>query len=111
METILVYGAKPENIRELIKEVGNKIGAVHFLKRKDGSLRKMAYHLHVSKNKQLKSGFNSSFDIKNKQIRVFDYNKIIHGIDGSKKRGAYRMIPLENVIRIAINKKVYLIKR
>lgn len=46
-ETIWVYGAKPENIRELIKKVGNKIGAVHFLKRKDGSLRKMAYRLHV----------------------------------------------------------------
>jgi len=47
LETIWVYGANSNNIRELIKKVGNKIGAVHFLKRKDGSLRKMAYRLHV----------------------------------------------------------------
>lgn len=46
-ETIWVYNAKPENVRELIKSAGNTIGSVHFLKRKDGTLRKMSYRLHV----------------------------------------------------------------
>lgn len=47
VETIWVYNAKPENVRDLIKTAGNTIGSVHFLKRKDGSLRKMSYRLHV----------------------------------------------------------------
>lgn len=46
-ETIWVYNAQPKDIRELIRSAGNTIGSVHFLKRKDGSLRKMSYRLHV----------------------------------------------------------------
>lgn len=48
-QEIGVYKATPELVRALIKEAGNQIGSVHFRKRKDNSLRKMSYRLHVRK--------------------------------------------------------------
>lgn len=47
-ETVWVYNPQVEGIKELIKSAGNTIGSVHFMKRKDGSLRKMTYRLHVT---------------------------------------------------------------
>lgn len=44
---IKVIGAKAEDIRNLMKEAGQTIGSVSFIKKSDGSLRKMNYRLHV----------------------------------------------------------------
>lgn len=60
VETIWVYNARPENVRDLIKTAGNTIGSVHFLKRKDGSLRKMSYRLHVQNPTVAKAPINDS---------------------------------------------------
>jgi len=46
-------------IQERIEEAGNTIGSVHFNKRKDGSLRKMCYRLHVKAPSIAKSPISS----------------------------------------------------
>jgi hypothetical protein len=90
-ETIWVYNAKPENVRELIKRAGNTIGSVHFLKRKDGTLRKMSYRLHV-KNPSVAKAPNGvvnqvidGVDTEDTTIPLTDAN-LVSGIrpDGSK---------------------------
>jgi hypothetical protein len=120
-------------VRETIEKAGTTIGSVHFRKRSDGKLRKMAYRLHV-KNPSFASAPNGLkevggkslehevshkvrvsrkiIDKKNNQMTVFDANKVIRGKDGAiLGRGAYRCISLENVIRIANKGIVYNIKR
>jgi hypothetical protein len=46
-EEYLVFGASVENIKNILKRVENKIGFVEFVKRSDGSNRRMTYRLHV----------------------------------------------------------------
>lgn len=60
VETVWVYNAKPADVRDLIKTAGNTIGSVHFLKRKDGSLRKMSYRLHVTNPTTAKAPLGTS---------------------------------------------------
>lgn len=125
---VWVYNAKEEDIRGLIKSVGNTIGSVHFLKRTDGSLRKMSYRLHVVEPSFVagpKGGNSGGYisvgkkrvnrkevNIKNKQVTVFDCNKVIKGEDGKViGRGAYRTVPLENVVQITAKGVKYIIKR
>lgn len=137
-ETVYVYNARPENVRELMKSAGNTIASVHFLKRKDGSLRKMSYRLHVNnpsvakapKMKNDKStgvdasgnkfinfgkGFGLStkdIDLNNDQLRVLDANKVVKDENGAVVgRGAWRMVPLENVLQITCKGTKYVIKK
>ena len=136
METIWVYNAKPEDIRGLMKKAGTKIGAVHFLKRKDGALRKMSYRLHVTnpttaakpvglinKNQTI-DGVDtgdtnidllkdrSSVDYSNSQMTVLDCAKVVYDAMGEiKGRGAWRTVPLETVTQITAGGVRYMIKR
>ena len=105
-------------IRQKIELAGNLIGSVHFYKRSDNSLRKMSYRLHVKnpstakapKEKNNATKFRKDFDNKNNQMTVLDANKVIKDIDGKViGRGAYRCIPLENVVRISNNGCLYII--
>jgi hypothetical protein len=105
-------------IRQKIELAGNLIGSVHFYKRSDNSLRKMSYRLHVKnpstakvpKEKNNETKFRKDLDNKNNQMTVLDANKVIKDIDGKViGRGAYRCIPLENVVRISNNGCLYII--
>lgn len=106
-------------VRERIEETGNKLGSVYFIKREDGSLRKMSYRLHVRnpsvakkpkgvgkdkvKVKKATGGRlnRKEVDLRNNQMTVFDANKVVRDENGNIiGRGAWRTVPLENVIRI-----------
>ena len=111
----------PEEVETLLKQVGNKFGSVHFVKRGNGQLRKMCFRLHVKnpsnanapKGKKNRKGVNK----KNTQMVVFDVNKVLRNSDGSVKkddegkqlRGAWRTVPLEKVVRICVDGVTYLI--
>lgn len=46
---VYVLGKVPlSHVKKMIDSVGTRIGAVEFIKRTDGSLRKMCYRLHVN---------------------------------------------------------------
>jgi hypothetical protein len=111
-------------IRQKIELAGNLIGSVHFYKRSDNSFRKMSYRLHVKnpstakapkspkfpKEKNYKNNLRKDIDNKNNQMTVLDANKVVKDIDGKIiGRGAYRCIPLENVVRISNNGCLYII--
>ena len=111
----LIISSNPKAIRKTMEGVGSKIGSVHFRKRTDGSLRKMCYRLHVQKPTVAtvpthKTQLKRQQDLENGQMTVFDVNKVIWK-DGIKVgRGAWRCVPLENVVRICVNKNVYEVK-
>lgn len=105
-----------KKVRKAILSAGNTIGSVHFVKRTDHSLRKMAYRLHVKNpscapapatEKQTKY-----IDRDNLQMTVLDTNKVVRDRDGNIiGRGAYRTIPLENVERVVAKGTVYTIEK
>jgi predicted HAD superfamily phosphohydrolase YqeG len=116
METIVTTSTreKVRTAKKLIKSVGNSIGSVHFVKRSDSKLRKMAYRLHVKNpsyarkptGQKVKSMINK--DENNNQVTVFDVNKITYDIKGKMNgRGAWRSIPLENVKRVKVGGIIY----
>lgn len=107
-------GKRIRKVKELILSAGNRIGVVHFLKRKDGKKRKMAYRLHVLKptyatvptGKKFRQ--RQSIDADHNQLTVFDVNLIRYNNKGRMcGRGEYRSIPLEGVTRIAVNGEIY----
>ena len=108
----LVINDSPANIRLILETAGNQMGSVQFIKRSDGSLRKMSYRLHV-KNPTFANkpkGKKKVDDVSHNQMTVFDCNKPVrneHGVIIG--RGAWRTIPLENVTRIVAGGKKYLI--
>jgi hypothetical protein len=131
LHEVLAWNPPMSWVRETIEKAGTTIGSVHFRKRSDGKLRKMAYRLHV-KNPSFASapkglrevGEDSSkhevrykmsrkvIERNHNQMTVFDANKVIRGDDGAiLGRGAYRTIPLENVERISNRGVIYTIKR
>ena len=108
--------ARLKKIRKVMQSAGNTIGSVHFRKRSNGELRKMAYRLHVQKPSvakvpKVKDGDKYKTidkDKDNLQITVLDVNKVVRDKSGSiKGRGAWRTVPLENVERISVRGKVY----
>jgi hypothetical protein len=112
----------PSEIEALLRKAGSKIASVHFRKRSNNELRKMCYRLGV-KNPTFASrpkGGSASrkgINLKNKQITVFDVNKVcrdregkIKYEDGKQLRGAWRTVPLENVVRVCVDGVVYEIK-
>lgn len=107
-----VIDSSPDNVRTIIEKAGNQIASVHFKKRSDGSIRKMAYRLHVKNPtvaKAPKGKINKkNIDKANSQMTVFDVNKTVRQNGEIIGRGAWRTIPLENVLRVCIKGKEYL---
>jgi len=106
--------ARMGKVKDLILSAGNQIGNVHFIKRSDGSKRRMSYRLHVRKpsyaseptGKKFKKRINKDSD--NWQVTVLDTNKVLYNEKGVMcGRGAWRSIPLENVTRIAVGGEIY----
>ena len=69
-----------KTVRSVISSAGSKIASVHFKKRTNGELRKMAYRLHVQNPTVAKAPIGKS-NTKNKdkdnlQMTVFDVNKV-----------------------------------
>lgn len=109
---VIYYNCPIEEIRERMKQSGGHLGSVHFHKRKGGELRKMSYKLGVtnpSTGPKPKGNSNrKSVDIKNNQMTVYDVNKVVRDKEGKiVGRGAYRTVPLENVVRIRNNGITY----
>lgn len=101
-----------QKVRKLIESTGNKIGSVHFIKRSDGTKRKMSYRMHVSKptyaTKPTGNKDTRSKDVSNNQLTVFDVNKVRYNKRGKMNgRGDWRTIPLENVVRVAVNGEIH----
>ena len=109
----LITDDSPENLRKVIESAGNQIGSVHFIKRSTGELRKMSYRLHVTNPRYAKKPMGKKVidDVANTQMTVFDTNKVIKDKETGEVigRGAWRTIPLENVVRITAGGKTYLI--
>lgn len=120
MKEVIAFNPPINWVKEKIEEAGTQMGSVHFIKRTDGSLRKMSYRLHVTnpsfanKPKGKKIGNQKSrkdINNKNKQMTVFDNNKVIRNEENKIiGRGAWRTVPLENVVRIKNRGTLYTIK-
>jgi hypothetical protein len=101
---------KVRQIKSLISKAGNQMFSVHFIKKSNGELRKMSCRLHVRKPTYSESPngtkrINAS-DYDN--LIVFDCNKILHNKKGKMNgRGAYRTVPLMNVVRVKVNGEIY----
>jgi hypothetical protein len=110
------FESSPERVRQIMESVGSKIGNVHFIKRSTGKLRKMSYRLHVSNPKHIKApsgnGNRKAQDQKTDTMTVYSTNDVVRDKEGNIiGRGAYKMIPLDGVVRIVANGKVYEIQR
>ena len=114
---VIAWNPPVEWVKEQIENAGTTIGSVHFNKRKSGDLRKMSYRLHVTnpstaKTPSGKKGKKKDIDQKNRQMTVLDANKVVRDKEGKViGRGAWRTVPLENVVRISNKGVVYEIKR
>jgi len=123
-KNITIHDCETEEIRLLLNQAGNKIASVHFVKRGDKSLRKMCYRLHVKSPSHanapktqdlLKKQKRKLVNQNNTQMTVFDVNKVLKddsgqtlkNENGRNKRGAWRTIPLENVVRVCIDGITY----
>ncbi len=103
---------KINKVRKLILSAGNQIASVHFRKREDGSRRRMCFRLHVQKPFYAKSPIgkgkkHKQIDRNNKQLTVFDVNKILYRNNKMNGRGAWRTIPMENVERMKVLGTIY----
>jgi hypothetical protein len=105
---------KVRKVTKLIRLAGNRIGSVRFVKRSDGTRRRMSYRLHVEEPTYASQPTGKRFrnnkikDRKNRQMTVFDVNKINYNHKGRMNgRGNWRTIPLENVTRVAVNGEIY----
>ena len=118
---VVLKDVDPEEMRTLLQQAGNKIGSVHFKKRSDSSLRKMCFRLHVknpSAAKKPKGTDRKNISVANTQMTVFDVNKVLRNrqdeilfTDESKQqRGAWRTVPLENVVRACIDGVTYVVE-
>lgn len=119
-EQIIAFNPPIDWVREKIEEAGTTIGSVHFNKRKNGELRKMSYRLHVTNpsvasvpgKKRTSNRSKKSIDKDNNQMTVLDSNKVVRDKTGKViGRGAWRTVPLENVVRIKNKGKEILIKQ
>jgi len=103
-----------KKVRKAIHSTGNFIGAVTFVKRSTGEIRSMAYRLHCVNpscaTKPTLKGHRKTVakDNGNTQITVLDVNKPVKNRKGHViGRGAWRSIPLENVLRIKARNVIY----
>jgi hypothetical protein len=118
-QTVTLNNATPNEIETLLRKAGSKIASVHFKKRSNNELRKMCYRLGVTNptSATRPKGANNGrkqINKQNKQITVFDVNKVCRDRQGNIKyengkqlRGAWRTVPLENVTRICVDGVTY----
>jgi len=104
-------------VKKLMLSAGNHMASVHFIKRTDGSKRKMSYRLRVRKPTYAaipkdKATFDNFLKRKENEksnlITVFDCNKVRYNKKGKMNgRGDWRSIPLDSVTRIAVGGEIY----
>ena len=123
-KSVVLSEIGPSEVETLIRQAGNKIGSVHFVKRSDSSLRKMCFRLHVkqpsfaSKPRGTNAVSRKAVNKKNNQMTVFDVNKVLRNRkgeiktdeNGKQQRGAWRTVPLDNVVRVCVDGVTYQIK-
>jgi len=115
-DVVVEFESSPERVRQIMESVGSKIGNVHFIKRSNGQLRKMSYRLHVS-NPKVGAKPKGVRDTKGKDrsnnlITVYSTNDVVRDGEGNIiGRGAYKAVPLENVVRVVAGGKVYEIQK
>lgn len=106
--------ARVSKVKKLIMSAGNTIGSVHFVKRSDGTLRKMCYRLHARKpgyaakptGKRFKSRLEKN--IKVNLLTVLDVNKVRRDKKGKIcGRGDWRSVPVDTVKRICVKGEIY----
>ena len=116
MQVVKVKSVKDKvrKVRSLITLAGNQIGSVHFIKRSDGTKRKMSYRLHVQKPTYASSPTGKRFkqkkakDSDNNLITVFDTNAVRYNNKSRMcGRGEYKSIPLDGVTRIKVGGEIY----
>lgn len=83
-----------DNVKKALKSAENKTFGLEFIKRGDGTLRKMSARLNVKKH--LHGGELQYSPKNNNLIIVF-----------SMEDNGYRAIPVENIKKIVLDKKVY----
>lgn len=105
--------SKIKRVRQLMESVKNQIGVVHFIKRSDGKRRRMSYRLHVYKPTYSKAptgkGTKKAKKVNTEKnlMTVFDTNTILYKDGRMVGRGAYRSVPLDSVIRVAVGGEIY----
>jgi len=106
--------ARARKIKKAILSAGNSIGSVTFVKRSDGSMRRMTYRLHCANPSFAKKPTSKGHlkavarDSDNMQMTVLDVNHAIHNKKGHiVGRGAWKCVPLENVVRVAARGKIF----
>ena len=109
--------ARVNKVKKVIKSAGNKIASVHFVRRKDGKLRRMSFRLGVQNPAYAMKPSGKRFsqrkerDEANLQMTVYDVNKVRRNKKGKiAGRGDWRCIPLNNVKRICVNGTIYKVK-
>jgi len=102
--------SRVRKVRSLIESAGNHIGVVHFRKRSDNTKRRISYRLHVAHPQYVKAPTGKSiinpkdYDL----ITVFDTNTMRYNNKGRVcGRGGWKSIPLDKVIRVAVNGEIY----
>ena len=98
---------KVSKVKKLIKAAGNKIVGITFIKRSDGSKRKIAGRFRVSKPQyaSIPSGKKMQYSAKGKGlVTIFDCNALKY----NKKnrlcgRGAWKSFGLESVERFKVS--------
>jgi hypothetical protein len=108
---------KVSKVRGLILSAGNKMANVWFIKRSNGKKRRMSFRLRVFKPQYAKVP-NGKGNRKHRKMNqekglmtVFDVNCIRYDKRGRMNvRGSWKSIPLDGVIRIAVNGEIYRIR-
>ena len=101
---------KVRQVKKIIKNVGNKLFAVTFIKRTNGEIRKMVCRKNVftpqyAKSSNGKKSYNAKdYDL----LTVFDVNSLKYNSkDKLCGRGNWKNIPLDGIIRIKVNGEIY----
>ena len=101
---------KVRKAKKIMESAGRQIANVWFLKRNDGSLRKMSYRVGVKKPTYVRSprGKGIVDNQKHNLLTVFDTNVMKYNKNGKLNgRGGYRSVPLDAVIRISTGGTIY----
>jgi len=115
-DVVIEFESSPERVKQIIYSSGSKIGNIWFYKKSNGELRKMSYRLGVKNPKHIKkpSGNSNrrSDDASKDLLTVYSTNDVVRDKDNNIiGRGAYKRIPLNNVVRIVAGGRVYEIQR
>ena len=108
---ISTVGRRVATVKKLMETAGTRIGAVSFIKRENGRLRRIAYRLHCVPNYApvpKGSKARKAQDRKNKLITVLDMNQPLYNRKGHIiGRGAWKSIPLDTVVRVKAGGTIY----